>query len=251
MSTAEGQWIEEPAFAPAPEPPPSTYPFSPMPAPAPSEPPPKPPSDYTPLHKQRGWRLVASLVALAVGVLLGRYLGPGRWLFDNDDGSSKQIVVQSLTDESTSSDSVSSNTAVGVPFTDPERYFSVTFPSTPDPEQFPHPEPDRPPYTVWAAGNVGVARLFLDATFHPDPQEFGRTTAERTGGTLRSVMPSEDPDGHPTADFVIDDSDGSALYGHIVIADAELFILEALEPAGSSDGLADLMKLEVDFRILR
>jgi hypothetical protein len=187
----------------------------------------------------------------AIGLFLGYYYGPGRWLFHDDKGSATSIADRSLSVESSSSDSVSPGAEGWVPFTDPDGYFAIDFPGTPTPEQHPHPAPDRPPYTVWSSGSVGAGRFFLDATVHPDLEELAAGVARDLGGTTRSVQVSEDVYGHPAADSVVDLPDGSSVYQYVVLGDAEVFVLEADQAAGSSKGLADLLKLKVDFRILR
>jgi len=194
---------------------------------------------------------VAIIAVLVVALGVGAYLGPGRSLLDDDKGSATSIADRSLSVESSSSDAVSPGAEGWVPFTDPAGYFAIDFPGTPTAEQHPHPAPDRPPYTVWSSGSVGAGRFFLDATVHPDLEELAAGVARNLGGTTRSVQLSQDAYGHPAADSVVDLPDGSSVYQYAVLGDAEVFVLEADQAPGSSKGLADLLKLKVDFRILR
>ena len=246
------------AFEPTPVNDPVPEQFVSFDMPRPPVPPPQPPTSVPPsptsmapaARPRRGPALVAVIAVLVVALGVGAYLGPGRSYFD-DEATSSSGSIQRNPPGAVKFSETAESIGGWVTFTDPDGYFSADFPSTPVAEQLPHPEPDRPPYTIWGADNVGVARLFLDATFHPDLQAVAETLAKGTGGTPRSVVLSQDPAGHPAADYAIDFGDGGMLYQYVVLADGEFFVLTAAQPVGTSDGLADLLKLKANFRILR
>lgn len=221
---------------PRPEP---TRSFTASPPEAPHRPPPSAPGG------PRTSAVVAAVITIVLVAAGALYL----FVRNSDDANRTSTSSAAPPTVQPFSQTASSIGDGGVLFRDPEGYFAAEFPETPTPEQHPHPAPNRPPYTAWVGGPVGVERIFLDAFYHPDLEAAAHDVAFLEGGTARDIVEATDSDGHATVQFVVDLTDGGSDYLYVVLADSEFFALFGHDEPGQSVGLAALEQLKEHFRI--